>query len=103
MSCACVDELLDVVHLDRRRLSLLQVPLAMAFYQELRGLGPHGGLAVATAMSTAGEVVLTGWSERFGVHMGAMAIQSWFEAEESQDRNSHENRFVLQFLVILSE
>ena len=46
----------------------------MAFYQELRGLGPHGGLAVATAMSTAGEVVLTGWSERFGVHMGAMAI-----------------------------
>lgn len=51
-----------------------QVPLAMALYQELRGpLGSHGGLAVATAMSTAGEVALTGWSERFGVHMGTLA------------------------------
>eukprot|EP00434_Breviolum_minutum_P030929 symbB.v1.2.027353.t2/scaffold2799.1/size70062/2 len=49
----------------------------MAFYQELRGLGPHGGLAVATAMSTAGEVVLTGWSERFGVHMGLNQITSY--------------------------
>jgi hypothetical protein len=50
-----------------------QVPLAMALYQELRPLGGHGGLALAVALSTAGEVAMTGWSERFGVHMGALA------------------------------
>jgi len=49
------------------------VPLAMALYQELRPLGGHGGLALAVALSTAGEVAMTGWSERFGVHMGALA------------------------------
>ena len=48
----------------------MKVPLAMALYNELRAVGPHGGLAAAVALSTAGEVVLTGWSERCGVHMG---------------------------------
>ncbi|CAJ1381624.1 unnamed protein product [Effrenium voratum] len=49
----------------------MKVPLAMCLY-DLRGdgLGPHAGLFVAVAVSTAGEVALTGWSERFGVHMG---------------------------------
>ena len=54
-------------------ISIRQVPLAMALYQELRPLGGHGGLALAVALSTAGEVAMTGWSERFGVHMGALA------------------------------
>ena len=48
----------------------IKVPLAMALYNELRALGPHGGLAAAVALSTLGEVALTGWSERCGVHMG---------------------------------
>ena len=48
----------------------------MALYQELRSsFGAHGGLAAATALSTAGEVALTGWSERFGVHMGRLGVE----------------------------
>eukprot|EP00913_Durusdinium_trenchii_P000336 g307.t1 len=58
-----------------------QVPLCMALYQELRSsFGAHGGLAAATALSTAGEVALTGWSERFGVHMGLKQIGSYRES-----------------------
>eukprot|EP00931_Biecheleriopsis_adriatica_P061932 TRINITY_DN37271_c0_g1_i1.p1 TRINITY_DN37271_c0_g1~~TRINITY_DN37271_c0_g1_i1.p1 ORF type:complete len:328 (-),score=67.70 TRINITY_DN37271_c0_g1_i1:186-1127(-) len=57
----------------------MKVPLAMGLYQQLReGFGPHGGLFAAVAVSTAGEVALTGWSERFGVHMGLnQKIQSY--------------------------
>ena len=48
------------------------LPLALYFYSGARdaGLGPHLGLLVATALSTTGEMAVTGWSERFGVHMG---------------------------------
>ncbi|CAL1135010.1 unnamed protein product [Cladocopium goreaui] len=70
------DELFVVVasHWAKQEFALLdRVPLAMALYQELRPLGGHGGLALAVALSTAGEVAMTGWSERFGVHMGALA------------------------------
>ncbi|CAK9084538.1 unnamed protein product [Durusdinium trenchii] len=59
----------------------MKVPLCMALYQELRSsFGAHGGLAAATALSTAGEVALTGWSERFGVHMGLKQIGSYRES-----------------------
>lgn len=60
----------------------MKVPLAMALYQELRPLGGHGGLALAVALSTAGEVAMTGWSERFGVHMGLKQITSYRDSFE---------------------
>lgn len=79
---------LTLVHHDQNLVtSPRQVPLAMALYQELRGpLGSHGGLAVATAMSTAGEVALTGWSERFGVHMGTLAELGSRSCEKSCEK-----------------
>jgi len=49
----------------------MKVPLALAFYDRLSDpLGKHVGLFAAVALSTAGEVAVTGWSERFGVHLG---------------------------------
>lgn len=50
----------------------MKVPLAIGLYEQFReaGLGPHLGLFAGVALSTAGEVALTGWSERFGVHVG---------------------------------
>ena len=70
-SFAATTRLIDFREQNSRGGKPEEVPLAMAIYQELRTpLGSHGGLAAATGLSTAGEVALTGWSERFGVHMG---------------------------------
>lgn len=57
----------------------MKVPLAIALYDRSRevGLGAHSGLIAAVALSTAGEVAATGWSERFGVHMGLNGIRSY--------------------------
>mmetsp|Transcript_5855 Transcript_5855/g.10571 ORF Transcript_5855/g.10571 Transcript_5855/m.10571 type:complete len:313 (+) Transcript_5855:41-979(+) len=48
----------------------MKVPAAMLLFDKFRELGSHSGLFLAVALSTGGEVVATGWSERFGVHMG---------------------------------
>lgn len=60
----------------------VKVPLAIRLYGDCRnaGLGEHGGLLAAVALSTLGEVVLTGWSERFGVHMGLRKLRSYSES-----------------------
>jgi len=60
----------------------MKVPLAIMLYDSARqaGLGPHLGLFAGVALSTAGEVVVTGWSERFGVHMGLRGIRSYRES-----------------------
>mmetsp|Transcript_42824 Transcript_42824/g.80329 ORF Transcript_42824/g.80329 Transcript_42824/m.80329 type:complete len:315 (+) Transcript_42824:24-968(+) len=60
----------------------MKVPLAMYSYERFReaGLGPHAGLFCGVALSTAGEVCVTGWSERFGVHMGLRQIKSYSES-----------------------
>jgi len=60
----------------------MKVPLAMQLYQSCRdaGFGPHSGLFLGVAMSSAGEVAATGWSERFGVHMGLRQISSYGES-----------------------
>lgn len=60
----------------------MKVPLALHLYQCSKdsGFGQHSGLALAVAVSTAGEVVATGWSERFGVHMGLRQITSYRES-----------------------
>uniref|UniRef100_A0A7S0FIG2 Mitochondrial carrier protein n=1 Tax=Pyrodinium bahamense TaxID=73915 RepID=A0A7S0FIG2_9DINO len=60
----------------------MKVPLAMRFYEDCReaGLGPHLGLFVGVAFSSLGEVIVTGWSERFGVHMGLRQIRSYGES-----------------------
>jgi len=61
----------------------MKVPLAMGLYSELKeGLGPHGGLFTSVALSSFGEVAVTGWSERFGVHMGLRQIGSYSESLE---------------------
>merc|ERR1712217_207365 len=53
----------------------------MRFYGDFReGLGPHLGLVVGVALSTVGEVLVTGWSERFGVHMGLRQLSSYRES-----------------------
>merc|ERR1712046_455875 len=44
------------------------------------GFGSHVGLFMGVALSTAGEVAATGWSERFGVHMGLRQIRSYRES-----------------------
>jgi len=60
----------------------MKVPLAMIMYDSAReaGLGPHAGLFAGVAVSTCGEVVATGWSERFGVHMGLRQLGSYSES-----------------------
>uniref|UniRef100_A0A7S2LZ41 Mitochondrial carrier protein n=1 Tax=Zooxanthella nutricula TaxID=1333877 RepID=A0A7S2LZ41_9DINO len=60
----------------------MKVPLAMCLYDKSRevGLGQHSGLFVGVALSSAGEVVATGWSERFGVHMGLRQLSSYKES-----------------------
>jgi hypothetical protein len=60
----------------------MKVPLAMKCYEDLydAGLGRHGALFAGVAVSTVGEVVATGWSERFGVHMGLRQIKSYQES-----------------------
>eukprot|EP00929_Paragymnodinium_shiwhaense_P083778 TRINITY_DN44750_c0_g1_i1.p1 TRINITY_DN44750_c0_g1~~TRINITY_DN44750_c0_g1_i1.p1 ORF type:complete len:316 (+),score=59.57 TRINITY_DN44750_c0_g1_i1:76-1023(+) len=60
----------------------IKVPLAIGLYERFReaGLGSHGGLFAAVALSTAGEVAMCGWSERFGVHMGLNRITSYKES-----------------------
>lgn len=60
----------------------MKVPLAICLYDTFReaGLGSHIGLFAGVALSTAGEVVVTGWSERFGVHMGLRQISSYRES-----------------------
>lgn len=60
----------------------MKVPLAIYLYSNFKdaGFGPHLGLFLGTAMSTAGEVAVTGWSERFGVHMGLRQIKSYSES-----------------------
>lgn len=60
----------------------MKVPLAMKLYGDFydAGWGPHLGLLVAVAISSAGEAALTGWSERFGVHMGLWQIRSYRES-----------------------
>lgn len=60
----------------------MKVPLAIYLYGECRqaGLGEHLGLFTGVALSTAAEVVATGWSERFGVHMGLRKIGSYSES-----------------------
>lgn len=62
----------------------MKVPLAMRCYDEMydAGFGRHSGLFAAVAMSTLGEVAITGWSERFGVHMGLRQIRSYKESFE---------------------
>ncbi|CAE8602987.1 unnamed protein product, partial [Polarella glacialis] len=63
-------------------MELLRVPLAIGLYGVFldAGLGPHLGLCAGVALSSAGEVALTGWSERFGVHMGLRQIRSYSES-----------------------
>lgn len=60
----------------------MKVPLAMSLYAGFReaGLGPHAGLFAGVALSSVGEVVVTGWSERFGVHMGLRQLRSYNES-----------------------
>lgn len=60
----------------------MKVPLAVGFFKGFQdaGLGPHGGLFAAVALSSAGEVAATGWSERFGVHMGLRQLGSYSES-----------------------
>jgi len=60
----------------------MKVPLAMRFYGDFReaGLGPHLGLFAGVALSSFGEVAVTGWSERFGVHMGLRQLSSYSES-----------------------
>uniref|UniRef100_A0A7S1WGU5 Uncharacterized protein n=1 Tax=Alexandrium catenella TaxID=2925 RepID=A0A7S1WGU5_ALECA len=60
----------------------MKVPLAMRFYSDFReaGLGPHLGLFAGVALSSFGEVMVTGWSERFGVHMGLRQLNSYSES-----------------------
>jgi len=61
----------------------MKVPLAIYCYSGLKDdFGPHLGLFMGVAMSTAGEVALTGWSERFGVHMGLRGLSSYRESFE---------------------
>lgn len=60
----------------------MKVPLAMRLYSDFReiGFGPHVGLFAGVALSSAGEVLVTGWSERFGVHMGLRQLSSYSES-----------------------
>lgn len=60
----------------------MKVPLAMRCYSGFRevGLGQHSGLFAGVALSTLGEVLATGWSERFGVHMGLRQISAYTES-----------------------
>mmetsp|Transcript_86926 Transcript_86926/g.246461 ORF Transcript_86926/g.246461 Transcript_86926/m.246461 type:complete len:319 (-) Transcript_86926:165-1121(-) len=60
----------------------MKVPLAMHLYGRCgeAGLGPHLGLLCGVALSSCGEVALTGWSERFGVHMGLRQIGSYSQS-----------------------
>jgi len=60
----------------------MKVPLAMKLYGGFydAGWGPHLGLFTAVALSSAGEAALTGWSERFGVHMGLRQIKNYGES-----------------------
>lgn len=60
----------------------MKVPLAMRFYGDAReaGMNQHAGLFAAVALSSLGEVVVTGPTERFGVHMGLRHIRSYSES-----------------------
>lgn len=60
----------------------MKVPLAMYMYSGFQevGLGSHTGLFAGVALSTAGETAVTGWSERFGVHMGLRQLSSYKES-----------------------
>jgi len=60
----------------------MKVPLSLFLYGGFKdaGFGPHLGLFLGVALSTAGEVAVTGWSERFGVHMGLRQIRSYKES-----------------------
>merc|ERR1712232_1530231 len=51
----------------------------MRLYSDSRdvGFGPHSGLFCGVVVSTAAEVAFTGWSERFGVHMGLRQLRGY--------------------------
>eukprot|EP00439_Symbiodinium_sp_Y106_P081891 s1448_g21.t1 len=70
----------------------MKVPAAMLLFQQFRdlGFGPHGGLFTAVALSTAGEVAATGWSERFGVHMGLQQQISSYRESFSISRQARQ-------------
>ncbi|CAE7943616.1 Stx7 [Symbiodinium necroappetens] len=70
----------------------MKVPAAMLLFEQFRdlGFGPHGGLFTAVALSTAGEVAATGWSERFGVHMGLQQQISSYRESFSISRQARQ-------------
>lgn len=62
----------------------IKVPVSLSMYERLRNdLGPHGGLFAGVAINTSLEVLVTGPTERFGVHMALNKERSYARSLET--------------------